>query len=66
MSRRGSAGNILAAVVSFFLPGLGQLFQGRFLAAAVQFGAYLALGLFGLGFLVRILSAVEAGLWDGP
>ena len=65
MSRRGSAGNILAAVVSFFLPGLGQLFQGRFMAAAVQFGAYLVMSFLGLGWLVRIISAVEAGLWDG-
>ena len=64
MSRRGSAGNILAAVVSFFLPGLGQLFQGRFLAAVVQFGAYLALGLFGFGWLMRLISAVEAALWE--
>lgn len=65
MARRGSAGNILAALVSFFVPGLGQLFQGRFLAAAVQFGGWLALGLFGLGFIVRLISAVEAGMWDG-
>lgn len=65
MSRRGSAGNILAAVASFFLPGLGQLFQGRFAAAAIQFGAYLALGLFGIGWLMRFISAIEAAMWDG-
>lgn len=65
MSRRGSAGNILAAVASFFLPGLGQLFQGRFMAAVVQFGAYVVVSFLGLGWLVRIVSAVEAGLWDG-
>ena len=65
MSRRGSAGNILAAVASFFLPGLGQLFQGRFMVAVVQFGAYVVVSFLGLGWLVRIVSAVEAGLWDG-
>ena len=65
MSRRGSAGNILAAVASFFLPGLGQLFQGRVLAAMVQVGAYFAIGLFGLGWLMRVISAIEAGLWEG-
>ena len=65
MARRGSAGNILAAVVSFFLPGLGQLFQGRVLAAVVQFGAYLLLGFLGFGWAVRIISAVEAGWWNG-
>ena len=64
MSRRGSAGNILAAVASFFLPGLGQLFQGRFMAAVVQFGAYMVVSFLGFGWLVRIISAVEAGLWN--
>jgi TM2 domain-containing membrane protein YozV len=33
MSQQGSAGNVLAAVASFFFPGLGQLLQGRILAA---------------------------------
>ena len=35
--RRGSAGNVIAAVCSFFIPGLGQLVQGRVLAAAFYF-----------------------------
>jgi TM2 domain-containing membrane protein YozV len=33
MSQQGSAGNVLAAVASLFFPGLGQLLQGRILAA---------------------------------
>lgn len=35
MSGQGSAGNVIAALCSFFLPGLGQLIQGRILAAAL-------------------------------
>jgi len=34
---RGSAGNVLAALASFFVPGLGQLVQGRLLAAMFYF-----------------------------
>ena len=37
MSGPGSTGNVLAALASFFIPGLGQLLQGRLLLAAVQF-----------------------------
>ena len=29
----GSAGNVIAALASFFAPGLGQLIQGRFASA---------------------------------
>ncbi len=35
MSGQGSGGNVLAAICSFFIPGLGQLVQGRILAAII-------------------------------
>lgn len=37
MSQQGSTGNVIAAIASFFIPGLGQLVQGRFLAAFLFF-----------------------------
>jgi TM2 domain-containing membrane protein YozV len=37
MTQQGSAGNVIAALCSFFIPGLGQLVQGRLLIAIVQF-----------------------------
>ena len=37
MSGQGSSGNVLAAICSFFIPGLGQLVQGRILAALLFF-----------------------------
>lgn len=37
MAGQGSGGNVLAAICSFFIPGLGQLVQGRILAALVFF-----------------------------
>ena len=37
MSGQGSGGNVLAALASFFIPGLGQLLQGRLLIAGFMF-----------------------------
>ena len=37
MSGQGSGGNVLAAICSFFIPGLGQLVQGRIIAAILFF-----------------------------
>ncbi len=37
MSQQGSAGNVIAAIASVFFPGLGQLVQGRILAALLFF-----------------------------
>ena len=37
MSGQGSGGNVLAAICSFFIPGLGQLVQGRLLGAIFFF-----------------------------
>ena len=34
MAGQGSTGNVIAALASFFIPGLGQLMQGRLLKAA--------------------------------
>lgn len=37
MAGQGSGGNVLAALCSLFIPGLGQLLQGRLLAAILFF-----------------------------
>ncbi len=37
MSGQGSGGNVLAAICSFFIPGLGQLVQGRIMKAIMFF-----------------------------
>jgi TM2 domain-containing membrane protein YozV len=39
MAVQGSGGNVLAATCSFFIPGLGQLVQGRILPAILFFVA---------------------------
>lgn len=58
MSGQGSGGNVLAAVCSFFIPGLGQLVQGRVLPALLFF-VVAGIGYF---FAVLIIPAVIGGL----
>lgn len=66
MAGQGSAGNVIAAVCSVFIPGLGQLVQGRLVAALVHFviGGVVWFVTFGLfGWVINVLSALEAALW---
>lgn len=63
---QGSAGNVIAAVCSFFIPGLGQLVQGRLLRAIVMFVLAAVLWYFMLGWIVHIWSILDAALWRGP
>ena len=69
---RGSTGNVIAAVCSFFIPGLGQLVQGRIFWALVWFASACAMAVltfiftlgmapFGWG-LVSVLSCIHAAL----
>ncbi len=60
---QGSTGNVIAAVCSFFVPGLGQLVQGRLLAAFIQFVLAGVLWFFFLGWLVHIWSVIDAARW---
>ncbi|MBN1541253.1 hypothetical protein JW992_03835 [candidate division KSB1 bacterium] len=60
MSGQGSTGNVIAALASFFIPGLGQLLQGRMLAAIIQFVLAALLWLILLGWIVHIYSIVDA------
>ena len=63
MAGQGSAGNVIAAVCSFFVPGLGQLVQGRLGMAIVQFVLAIVLWIFLLGWAVHLWSIVDAALW---
>lgn len=56
----GSGGNVLAALCSFFIPGLGQLLQGRLLMAAIQFVLAAALWLAMLGWIIHLWSIIDA------
>lgn len=63
--QRGSTGNVIAALASFAIPGLGQLLQGRALAALGFFLLSGFLWLFALGWLVHILACFEAAVYNG-
>jgi TM2 domain-containing membrane protein YozV len=63
---QGSSGNVIAALVSFFIPGLGQLIQGRVLAALVHFVGTWLLWVIWLGWLGHIFSCVDAARWKRP
>ena len=60
---QGSTGNVIAAVCSFFIPGLGQLVQGRVLMALVQFALAAVLWLIFLGWVIHLWSIIDAALW---
>ena len=61
----GSTGNVIAALCSFFIPGLGQLIQGRLFAAIVQFLLAGILWYFLLGWLINLWSVVDAAIYRG-
>ncbi|WP_266159125.1 hypothetical protein [Dyella silvatica] len=60
---QGSSGNVLAAICSFFIPGLGQLVQGRLLKAALMFVLAGALWIIWLGWLVHLWSIYDAAVY---
>jgi TM2 domain-containing membrane protein YozV len=64
---QGSAGNVIAALASFFIPGLGQLLQGRLLKAGFMFVAAAILWWFLLGWVIHLWSVLDAAIWKpGP
>lgn len=65
MAGQGSTGNVIAAVCSFFVPGLGQLVQGRFLIAAIMFVLAGILWFFLLGWVIHLWSIIDAARFKG-
>ena len=60
---QGSTGNVIAALASFFIPGLGQLIQGRLLKAAIMFVLATVLWLVMLGWIVHLWSILDAAMF---
>jgi len=63
MPGQGSTGNVIAALASFFIPGLGQLLQGRVLMALIHFVLAGVLWFFLLGWAVHLWSVIDAAIW---
>ena len=64
MTRQGSAGNVIAALCSFVIPGLGQLLQGRPLKGLVHLVVDVVLWLFLLGWIMHLWSVYEAARYE--
>lgn len=63
MAGQGSTGNVIAALCSFFVPGLGQLIQGRFIKAAVQFVLAAVLWIVLMGWIIHLWSIIDAAMY---
>lgn len=63
MSGQGSTANVIAAICSFFIPGLGQLVQGRLIMAAIHFIIAGALWFILMGWIIHIWSILDAALF---
>jgi len=65
MNGPGSAGNVISALASFVYPGLGQLVQGRLIAALVFFLLATLLWFVLLGWIIHIWATIDAALYRG-
>ena len=64
MAGQGSTGNVIAALASFFIPGLGQLIQGRLFAAAHSVRSRRQLlWLIWMGWIIHLWSILDAAIW---
>lgn len=63
MAGQGSTGNVIAALCSFFIPGLGQLLQGRPMLALIQFVLAAVLWWVLLGWIIHLWSILDAALF---
>ena len=63
MAGQGSAGNVIAALCSFFIPGLGQLIQGRLMRAIIQFALASVLWIVLMGWAIHLWSVLDAALY---
>jgi TM2 domain-containing membrane protein YozV len=61
--KQGSAGNVVAALCSFWIPGLGQLIQGRVGSAIGFFIGSVLLWIVLLGWIVHIWACLNAARW---
>ena len=63
MEGQDSTGNVIAALCSFFIPGLGQLLQGRLFKALIQFVLAGLLWVVLLGWVIHLWSIVDAAMF---
>jgi TM2 domain-containing membrane protein YozV len=60
----GSCGNVIAALASFFIPGLGQLLQGRWFLGGLMFILTAVLWLILMGWVIHLWSIIDAAMYE--
>ncbi len=75
MAGQGSGGNVISALVNIFIPGLGQLIQGRILMAimflVVAYGSYalaatvILFFMWPVGAIFHLWSIIDAAKYKG-
>ena len=60
MAGQGSGGNVVAALCSLLIPGLGQLLQGRFFTAVATFWLAFFMWFLMMGWLIHLLACLDA------
>ena len=69
MDGQGSTGNVIAALCSVFVPGLGQLVQGRVFSAIFYFlvvGAFYGTFVFYfIGIIIHLFCIISAATFRG-
>jgi len=63
MAGQGSSGNVIAALASFFIPGLGQLLQGRPMKGAIMFVLAAVMWWFLMGWIIHLWSILDAAMF---
>lgn len=63
---QGQTGNVIAALASFFIPGLGQLIQGRLMKAIFMAVMAAVLWFVWLGWIVHLWSILDAATYKAP
>ena len=66
MASPGSTGNVVAALASFFIPGLGQLLQGKLIRALIMFVSAAVLWWIWMGWIIHLWSIIDAALYKRP
>lgn len=64
MAGQGSGGNVIAALCSFFIPGLGQLLQGRPILALFMFVMAAVLWVILFGWVIHLWSIINAARFN--
>ena len=65
MTNKNTTSNVVCAIASFIIPGLGQLAQGRIGVGVIHFVLAIFLWFVFLGWIINLVSCLEAAKYEG-